>query len=424
MHTAKPAGKPVGPCMVDRTLRRPYLCPSMPHPWDLDADLESIRRAGLLRRMRRIDGPEDPEVVVDGRHALLLCSNNYLGLANHPEVRAAATDAIERYGAGSGSSRLISGHLALHALLEEEIASWKGTEAALAFSSGYHANIGIIAALAGPDDAILSDELNHASLIDGSRLAKARVRIYRHVALDSLAEALRETAGARRRLIVTDSVFSMDGDRAPLREICELAKAHGAAVMVDEAHATGVCGPTGAGLVEELGLGGRVLVQMGTLGKALGSFGAYVAGPRSLVELLVNRARSFIFTTALPPASVGAARRAIALVREDPSLRERVWRNARDLRERLVDAGYRVAEVTSPILPVMIGESARVMALCEALLERGVFAQGIRPPTVPYGTSRLRVTVMASHTPEQIGRAGEAFVACRPDSPERGEAHA
>jgi 8-amino-7-oxononanoate synthase len=381
--------------------------------WNLAEDLEWIRSEGLYRRLRVLEGPEASEVVVDGRRALLLCSNDYLGLATHPEVVAAAREALERWGAGSGSSRLISGTLGLHSELEDKIAAWKGTERALLFSSGYHANLGCLQALVGRGDAILSDELNHASLIDGCRLSRAEVRIYRHGDLGSLEEALRATAGARRRLVVTDSVFSMDGDCAPLVAICELAERHGAAVMVDEAHATGLFGASGSGLVEELGLHGRVLVQMGTLGKALGSFGAYVAGPAELVETLVNRARTFIFTTALPPAAVAAASRAIDLVRSDPELRRRAWRNARQLHARLRAAGYRLPTLQSAILPIRIGDSRRTMELCERLLERGVFAQGIRPPTVPPGTARIRVTVMASHSEEQLDRAARAFEACR-----------
>ncbi len=378
------------------------------NPWDLGAELESIRAKGLHRRLRRIDGPEDPEVVVDGRRALLFCSNNYLGLANDPEVVAAAREAALRYGASSGSSRLISGTLALHTALEERIAAWKGTERALVFSSGYHANLGVIGALVGRGDLVLSDELNHASLIDGCRLSRAEVRVYPHRDLDALAREL-AAARARRVLIVTDSVFSMDGDRAPLREICDLAERHGAAVMVDEAHGTGLLGPRGSGLVEEAGVRGRVLVQMGTLSKALGSFGAYVAGDAALIELLVNRARTFIFTTGLPPAAVGAAHAAIDIVEREPARRERLWRNARALREAIVSAGIEMPALDSPILPVLLGDANRTMTVCERLLERGVFAQGIRPPTVPTGTSRLRVTVMATHDDEQIARAGRAF---------------
>jgi 8-amino-7-oxononanoate synthase len=377
--------------------------------WDLTSELEALRAQGRYRRLRTIDGPEDPEVVVDGRRAILLCSNNYLGLAGDPAVVAAAREATTRYGAGSGSSRLISGTLRLHCDLEERIAEWKGAERALVFGSGYHANLGVIQALVGRGDVVLSDELNHASLIDGCRLSRAEVRVYPHKDLDRLADEL-SRARARRVLIVTDSIFSMDGDRAPLVEICELAERHGAAVMVDEAHATGLLGARGSGLVEALGLRGRVLVEMGTLSKALGSYGAYVAGSASLVELLVNRARTFIFTTGLPPAAVGAANEAVAIVRREPERRERAWRNARAIHAAIGAAGVEMPALESPILPVVLGEEDRTMSACERLLERGVFVQGIRPPTVPTGTSRLRITVMATHTQDQISRAGDAIV--------------
>lgn len=377
-------------------------------PWDLARDIESIRERGLYRRLRRIDGPQDAEVVVDGRRAILLCSNNYLGLANDPEVVAAAREAAARYGAGTGSSRLISGTLAIHTALEERIAAWKGTERALVFASGYHANLGVIQALVGHGDLVLSDQLNHASLIDGCRLSRAEVRVYPHRDLDALERELR-AAQARRVLVVTDSVFSMAGDRAPLAGICDLAERYGAAVMVDEAHATGLLGATGSGLVEEAGVRGRVLVQMGTLSKALGSFGAYVAGGAALVDLLVNRARTFIFTTGLPPSSAAAAGAAVDIVRRDPARRRRLWENARTLREAIVAAGVAMPPLESPILPVVLGEADRTMTVCDRLLERGVFAQGIRPPTVPPGTSRLRVTLMATHTPEHIQRAGRAL---------------
>jgi 8-amino-7-oxononanoate synthase len=376
--------------------------------WDLARDVDAIRERGLYRRLRRIDSPEEAEVVVDGRRAILLCSNNYLGLANDPEVIAAAQRAAERYGAGSGSSRLISGTLAIHGELEERIAAWKGTERALVFASGYHANLGVIQTLVGRGDLVLSDELNHASLIDGCRLSRAEVRVYPHRDTGALAREL-AAARARRVLVVTDSLFSMDGDCAPLAEICDLAERHGAAVMVDEAHATGVFGSRGSGLVEEAGVRGRVLVQMGTLSKALGSLGAYVAGSAALIELLVNRARTFIFTTGLPPACVAAAHAAIDVVEREPLRRRRLWENARRLRDAIVAAGVAMPPLESPILPVLLGDARRTMAVCEQLLERGVFAQGIRPPTVPEGASRLRVTPMATHTADHLERACRAF---------------
>jgi len=358
-------------------------------------ELTRLSEQGLYRRLRTIEGAADKFVEVEGRRLLLLCSNNYLGLATRPEVVEAVARAARDFGAGAGASRLISGSLRLHAALEEELAAFKGTEAALLFNSGYHANVGVISTLVGREDAVFSDELNHASIIDGCRLSRARVVVYPHADSAALAELLARTP-ARRKLIVTDSVFSMDGDRAPLREICELAERHGAWVMVDEAHATGVLGRRGAGLVEELGLEGRVDVQMGTLGKALGSFGAYVAGSRPLIDWLANRARSFVFTTALPPAAVGAARAALHLLQAEPELRVRLHENAQRLWELLRAAGADVPRQASHILPVLVGEERRTMELSEGLLREGVWVQGIRPPTVPPGSSRLRVTATAA----------------------------
>jgi 8-amino-7-oxononanoate synthase len=359
------------------------------------SELTRLSEQGLYRRLRTIEGAADKFVEVEGRRLLLLCSNNYLGLATRPEVVEAAARAARDYGAGAGASRLISGSLRLHAALEEELAAFKGTEAALLFNSGYHANVGVISTLVGREDAVFSDELNHASIIDGCRLSRARVVVYPHADSAALADLLARTP-ARRKLIVTDSVFSMDGDRAPLREICELAERHGAWVMVDEAHATGVLGRRGAGLVEELGLEGRVDVQMGTLGKALGSFGAYVAGSRPLIDWLANRARSFVFTTALPPAAVGAARAALHLLQAEPELRVRLHENAQRLWELLRAVGADVPRQASHILPVLVGEERRTMELSEGLLREGVWVQGIRPPTVPPGSSRLRVTATAA----------------------------
>ncbi|MDX2170509.1 MAG: 8-amino-7-oxononanoate synthase [Deltaproteobacteria bacterium] len=382
------------------------------HPDDwFAAELERLAAQGLRRALRPVDGPQDARVVLDGRSVLCLSSNNYLGLANHPEVVAAAVAAAERDGVGSGASRLISGSMRAHHLLEAELAAFKGTAASLLFTSGYHANLGVIGSLVGPGDAVFSDALNHASLIDGCRLSRAHVAVYPHADVDGLAARL-AAVPARRRLIVTDSVFSMDGDAAPLAAICDLAERYDAMVMVDEAHATGVVGARGAGLVEALGLRGRVTVQMGTLGKALGAFGAYVAGSRPLIDFLVNRARTQIFTTALPPPVVAAARAALAIVGREPARRDAVRHNARRLRAGLQQLGYRVpGDADSHILPVLIGDAEATMACSEALLARGVFAHGIRPPTVPPGTARLRVTVMATHTDADIEAALAAFAA-------------
>jgi 8-amino-7-oxononanoate synthase len=372
-------------------------------------ELEAIKQASLYRRLRRVENDQGSLLAVDGREVINFSSNNYLGIANHPALAAAAKEAIDRYGCGSGASRLISGNMALHEELEDRLAKFKGTEAALVFNSGFQANTGIIPTLAGEGDVILSDALNHASIIDGCRLSRAETVVYGHCDLDRLETALKQAAGARRKLIVTETIFSMDGDEAPLIGIVELAEKHDAVVMVDEAHATGIFGPHGAGVVSKLGLGDRVLVQMGTLGKALGGFGAYVAGSGTLRELLINRCRSFIFTTSLPPAIMAMALAAIDLVEREPERREALWTNCRLLAQGLKQIGLSRGEIQSPIVPLIIGDADGCMRFSEQLLERGVFAQGIRPPTVPAGTARLRVTLMATHSRDQIDKALGAF---------------
>lgn len=344
---------------------------------------------------------------VDGRRALLLCSNNYLGLANHPALREAALRALAESGVGAGASRLVSGSMREHRELEDALAALKRTEAALVFTSGYHANVGTIPALVGREDEVFSDALNHASLIDGCRLSRAKVSVYPHVDLDRL-EALLRRSQARRRLIVTDSIFSMDGDEAPLAAICDLADRYGAMTLVDEAHATGAIGPRGSGVVGREGLQDRVTVQMGTLGKALGCFGAFVAGRRPLIELLVNEARSFVFTTALPPAIVAAARAAVDIAAQSDALRATLAANASHLYRGLTALGLDVPH-ESHILAVVVGAAERTMELSARLLELGVYVQGIRPPTVPDGTSRLRVALMATHTRDDLEVALSGF---------------
>jgi len=371
--------------------------------------LGELKRRGLYRYLRLISGRQTTVVTMEGKEVVLLSSNNYLDLANHPEVKRAAAEALESYGCGAGASRLISGTMELHARLEAKLAEFEGTEAALVFGSGYHANTGVIPALMGPGDIIFSDELNHASIIDGCRLARADTQVFRHRDTGHLEELLASAPTPGQRLIVTDSVFSMDGDVARLPEIAALARRYRAWVMVDEAHATGVFGPNGAGVVEETGLQGRIEIQMGTLGKALGSFGAYVAGSRVLIDWLINRARSFIYSTALPPPLLATALAALHIVKNEPERRRRLWNNAAFLRQGLSGLGYRLGESESPILPVLIGDEEKTMALCAALLKHGVFAHGIRPPTVPEGTARLRVTPTATHTDEELERALRAF---------------
>lgn len=373
--------------------------------------LGEVKDRGLYRRLRAVEGAQDATVSLNGENVLLFSSNNYLGLANHPALKRAAVQAIERFGCGSGASRLISGSMGIHHELEARLATLKKTEAALVFPTGYHANIGVLASLVGPGDTILSDSLNHASIIDGCRLSRADVRVYRHADMDQLCELLEACPRSGHRLVVTDTVFSMDGDLAPLADMVALARRYDAWLMVDEAHATGVFGPNGAGLVDELGLAEHVDVQMGTLGKALGCVGAYVAGSRALIDWLINRARSFIYTTGMPPGVAASALAAVDIVEREPERRQRVWDNTRFLFDGLHGLGYRLGASRSQILPVMVGEARQTMALADALLRRGVFTHGIRPPTVPEGTSRIRVTPMATHTAEHLDRALDAFAA-------------
>jgi len=375
----------------------------------IQSELDQLKQEGLYRRLRRVEGEQGPILVLNGRQVLNLCSNNYLGLANHPALREAAIQAIDRYGCGSGASRLISGNMALHEELEEKIAALKGTEAALVFNSGYQANTGILTALVGEGDVVFSDALNHASIIDGCCLSRAKIVVYPHCDVRQLEEELERAPAKSRKLIVTETLFSMDGDEAPLAEIVGLAERCGAMVMVDEAHGTGVFGPNGAGVVSKLGLGDHIPVQMGTLGKALGGFGAYVAGSRALCELLINRCRSFIFTTSLPPAVLAMAIAAIELLYKEPQRRLALWHNCRALKEGLKKLGFSLGRSQSQILPLIIGDAQECMAFSERLLQKGIFAQGIRPPTVPPGTSRLRITLMATHTHEQLHRALKAF---------------
>ncbi len=380
---------------------------------DIHERLEEIRDRGLYRRLRCVSGPQGPRVLLDGRPVLLLCSNNYLGLADHPRVREAAAEAAMRYGAGSGASRLISGNMTIHRRLEEALIDFKGAEACLLFGSGYLANSGVVSALAQEGDVVFSDALNHASIIDGCRLARAETFVYDHCDVGHLEWGLREAEG-RGALIVTDGVFSMDGDVAPLHEIVELAQRYDARVMVDEAHGTGCIGPGGRGLVAELGLEDEVDVIVGTLGKALGSYGAYVLCDETVAKFLINTARTLIFSTALPPPSVAAAIAALDLLREQPRRVEKLQRNSRVLREALTESGMTVPEGDSPIVPLIVGEAEAAVAASERALERGIFAPAIRPPTVPAGTSRLRLAVMASHTKTELREAAAVLAASIP----------
>jgi len=373
-------------------------------PVSLSARLDELESEGLRRRLRVVDGPQGPEVMLDGRPVLLLCSNNYLGLADHPRLRRAAANAALSLGTSSGASRLISGSMSIHAELEARLAEFEGTESALLFGSGYLANTRAIAALAGRGEVVFSDELNHASIIDGCRLAGAETFVYRHCDTDHLEWGLRSAEG-RPALIVTDGVFSMDGDIAPLPELVALARRHRCRLMVDEAHATGCLGPGGRGSVAAAGLTGEVDLIVGTLGKALGGYGAYVCGSRELTDFLINTARPFIFSTAPPPPAVAAACAALDLLDEGPRRIERLRDNAAALREGLRSEGLNPIGAETQIVPLLVGEADDAMALCERLLREGVFAQAIRPPTVPPGTCRLRLTVMATHRIDDLRRA-------------------
>src|SRR5579885_2998507 len=376
-------------------------------------ELELLRNSGLARKLPRLTGAPGPRVSVNGREVVLLCSNNYLGLAGNESVKRAAKEAIEDFGCGSTGSRLISGNSDLYERLEQDVAAFKGTEAALVFGSGYHANVGTVSALAGSGDVIFSDSLNHASLIDGCRLSRADVEIYTHCDPNDLERKLTARRGARRKLIVTESVFSMDGDCAPLKDISLLAEKHSAMLMVDEAHATGVLGPSVAGLIEHMGLSARIPVQMGTFSKALGSVGLYIAASKDLIRYLLHHARSFVFTTGLPPAAVAASRAAVAIVKTQPELREALWRNVRRLRDGLLELGFRIAQSESHIIPLGLEDDRLTMAACRLLLRNRVFAQGIRPPTVPPGTSRLRLTPMALHGERDIRETLASFAKLR-----------
>ncbi len=367
----------------------------------IPGELESLERQGLRRRLEPISGPQGDTVEVDGRSLVNLCSNDYLGLATDPRLRHAAIEAVKREGAGAGAARLVVGDLAIHHRLEERLARMKGTEAALLFSSGYHVNAGVVGALVGSGDAVFSDAWNHASIIDGCRLSRAEVQVYPHRDVDALASRL-AASKARRKLVATDAVFGMDGDAAPLREIVDLCERHGAMLYLDEAHSTGVLGETGAGLAEALGVTDRVDVLMGTLGKALGSFGAFVAGSRPLCDWLVCRARTFIFTTALPPSACGAALAALDVLEGEPERRRRLDALSTRMKAGLEAMGFPMKDVVAPIFPVILGEETRALEASRRLRERGYLVKAIRPPTVPRGTSRLRVSIGASHAPEQV----------------------
>lgn len=375
----------------------------------LQAKLKHFADEGLSRRLTVLESGTKPVVSYKGRPVILLSSNDYLGLASHPSVIRAAVQATEQYGSGAGASRLICGTLPPHSELESALASFKGTEAALLFGSGYLANLGVIPALIGRNGLILADRLCHASLIDGCRLSGADFRVFRHRDVDHLESLLKRRQSNRRTLIVTDGLFSMDGDLAPLAELASLAQRYDAILYIDDAHGTGVMGATGRGTLEALGVEDKIPFHMGTLGKALGSSGAYVVGSEEIARYLLNTARSFMFTTAPPPATAAAAHAAVTIIRQEPERRTRLWENQARMFHGLRRLGFRLTETVSPILPVLIGDATTALAFSEQLLAHGVYAPAVRPPTVPHDTSRIRVTVTSQHTADHLDEALQAF---------------
>ncbi len=371
-----------------------------------EQEIQSLQAKGLYRRLREVETAQGPRITLNGREMISLASNNYLGLAAHPRLKEAACDAVNEYGTGSGASRLLSGTSVLHTRLEEEIAGFLGEEAALIFNSGYAANTGILSALCSKEDLILSDVLNHASIADGCRLSRSDVKIYKHLDCDMLEDRLKTSYKNKykRRWIVTESLFSMDGDLAPLPELAALAERYRAHIYLDEAHATGVLGDKGRGSASLFGVEDRITLRMGTLSKALGSFGAFAAGDRDIIDLLINRSRPLIYSTALPPPVLAASRAALELVQtaEGDHLRDRLFSNIRRLARGLKGIGFEGISGETPILPVILGPVQKALEAAQALYEGGVFAPAIRPPTVPKGKSRLRFSVMAQHTAEDL----------------------
>jgi 8-amino-7-oxononanoate synthase len=379
---------------------------------ELRRRLDEIREQGLYRELRRVDSPQSPRIMLDGQSLLNFSSNDYLGLANHPALKEVSIKAVEQFGSGSGASRLICGSLAPHHELEAELAEFKQTESALSFSSGYATAIGTLCALAGKEDVLVLDKLVHASIVDAGRLSGAKLRIFAHNDLNELEDILRwfrerpaaETTRRPRAIIVTESVFSMDGDLAPLREIVALKEKYGAWLMVDEAHATGLFGPGRRGLADELSISGGIEIQMGTLGKVLGSAGGFICGPRELTDYLVNRARSFIFSTAPVPAAAAAAAAAVQLIQsaEGATRRDQLWSRVNQLKTGLALLGWDLSGVNSAIIPLVLGPESVAMDVAAALRQAGIFVPAVRYPTVARGQARLRLTLTASHTAQDV----------------------
>ena len=375
----------------------------------LGDELRSLKDQNLYRRLRILEDEQKAHTTFDGRSVVNLSSNNYLGLTTHPRLRARAREALEQFGVGSGSVRTIAGTMAIHMELERRLAEFKKVEAVVVFQSGFTANAGTVSAILSKEDFVISDELNHASIIDGCRLSRATIKVFPHRDVDAARRIARDLPAGPRRLLITDGVFSMDGDLGPLRDLCAVAEETGCIMMVDDAHASGVFGRNGRGTVDHFDVHGRVDVQVGTLSKAVGALGGYVAGNRNLIEFLYHRARPFLFSTSHPPAVAAACIAALDVLTEEPEIIERLWDNTRFFKAGLAHLGFDTGASESPITPVLAGEGARAMALSDKLFEAGVFAQGIAFPTVARDKARVRTIVTATHTREELQFALDAF---------------
>lgn len=379
----------------------------------LNKELEYLKKQGLYRELKVISSTIGSKVNIGQKEFINFASNDYLGLTQHPKVKDAAKRAIEKYGTGSTASRLLGGNFDIHQQLEKKVAEFKGTESALVFSSGYAANLGIISSILNKDDVIIIDKLNHASIIDGCRLSKAKLQVYPHNDMFALERILIKSKHYRKRLIITETIFSMDGDLALLPEIVNLAKKYKALIMLDEAHATGVLGKNGKGAVEYFGLGSgkeqMIDIQMGTFSKALGSMGGFVAGDNCLIEYLKNKAKSFIYSTSLAPAVIATSLAAIDVIQTEPSLQEKLWENITYLRAKLNELCYDTMKSQTQIIPILVGDSKRTIKISESLYEKGLFIPGIRPPTVPKNKARLRINLMATHSKQDLDLVIEAL---------------
>ena len=376
---------------------------------DIHEELHELDAQGLRRHLRTVDYLGGMRASVNGKDCILFCTNNYLGLADHPKVLERSSRALSRFGASAQASRLVSGHFPVHLQLEEITANFKGSEACLAFPTGYMANLAAVSAMVGEEDVILCDRLNHASLIDACRSTKAKFMVYEHLNLEDLKKQLEKTNDYRRKLVVTESLFSMDGDLVPLKKFMDLTHEYDAMVLVDDAHGTGVLGPNGEGITHHFPLKYYPSVIVGTYSKALGSMGGFVCGPKIFIEYLLNKARTFIYTTGLAPAVCGASLGAFEVLHEEPNRVEKLWENAKKIREGLRALGHEIPRGAGPIMPVIVGENEEALKMSEKLLEEGILVVAIRPPTVPKGTARLRLSVSAAHTDEHIEKLLNAF---------------